>query len=239
MVQIDTPEDVYYVGTCDQLNMFAEVTSSQKNTKHNARQHGWAWTSDLNILIQRDFVGVTNAEDTIDDFERTVRPIFRVISVKSPQTGDTISTLYKYTPQEWDVIFADGSLLMGSAAALETAISEYDCIVNCTSNIKRPAHIVDDSCYVQLAWEDHPDQDILSGLRPVLAQMQRWITVHKKRVMVHCEQGVSRSGACVLAFLMLDHSFDKAYTLLRAKRPIAKPNAGFIKQLKIGSNLCK
>ncbi|KAF8875647.1 protein-tyrosine phosphatase-like protein [Infundibulicybe gibba] len=54
-----------------------------------------------------------------------------------------------------------------------------------------------------------------------------------RSVLVHCQQGVSRSPAVVIAYLIRNHgmSFDNAYSLLRRKRACVKPNSGFIKAL--------
>lgn len=52
-------------------------------------------------------------------------------------------------------------------------------------------------------------------------------------VFVHCNAGVSRSPTVVIAFLMVHRglSYWKANALVKEKRPAAKPNAGFVKQL--------
>lgn len=53
------------------------------------------------------------------------------------------------------------------------------------------------------------------------------------RVLVHCCAGVSRSATLCLAYLMKyrDMSLMDAHTLVRACRPIIRPNGGFWKQL--------
>ncbi|XP_041376161.1 dual specificity protein phosphatase 3-like [Gigantopelta aegis] len=54
----------------------------------------------------------------------------------------------------------------------------------------------------------------------------------KGKVFVHCQQGISRSAAIVLAFLMIKRDMDvmQAVKSVRAKREIF-PNEGFLKQL--------
>ena len=48
-------------------------------------------------------------------------------------------------------------------------------------------------------------------------------------ILVHCYAGVSRSAACVIAYLMQekDLSFDDAFTFASKRRPIIFPNVGF------------
>ena len=54
------------------------------------------------------------------------------------------------------------------------------------------------------------------------------------RVLVHCVEGVSRSASVVVALLMRDRklSFDDALKVVQEKRPKAKPNPAFERQLR-------
>jgi predicted protein tyrosine phosphatase len=55
------------------------------------------------------------------------------------------------------------------------------------------------------------------------------------RVLVHCNAGISRSVSIVVAFLMCrrQKSLFEAISQVKAARPRAQPNAGFVKQLKM------
>ncbi|KLO10100.1 phosphatases II [Schizopora paradoxa] len=55
-----------------------------------------------------------------------------------------------------------------------------------------------------------------------------------QNVLVHCQQGISRSASIVTAYLMRTRSlsFDDALALVRAQRPCVKPNSGFQKALR-------
>ncbi|PHT94908.1 Dual specificity protein phosphatase 1 [Capsicum chinense] len=52
-------------------------------------------------------------------------------------------------------------------------------------------------------------------------------------VLVHCFAGKSRSATIVIAYLMKKHamSHNEAYQLVKSKRPVVSPNAGFVAQL--------
>ena len=54
-------------------------------------------------------------------------------------------------------------------------------------------------------------------------------------VLVHCIWGKSRSVACVVAFLMRTQgmTLDLALSYVQEKRPVAKPNEGFMQQLRL------
>ena len=53
------------------------------------------------------------------------------------------------------------------------------------------------------------------------------------KVLVHCKMGISRSAATVIAFGMKYYqwSLSKVMNLTKEKRPIVKPNQGFMHQL--------
>lgn len=54
------------------------------------------------------------------------------------------------------------------------------------------------------------------------------------RVLVHCNQGVSRSASFVIAYLLQKRAFfnyKSAYNYVREQRPQIKPNEGFVKHL--------
>lgn len=52
-------------------------------------------------------------------------------------------------------------------------------------------------------------------------------------VLVHCMAGISRGPAIVIGYLMYKHlmTLNEAYELVKEKRPLIKPNKGFLEQL--------
>ncbi len=52
-------------------------------------------------------------------------------------------------------------------------------------------------------------------------------------VLVHCSQGVSRSTALAIAYLMwkTGRSYDEVFSQVKAHRGVANPNIGFICQV--------
>ncbi|KAF9259698.1 phosphatases II [Marasmius fiardii PR-910] len=60
-------------------------------------------------------------------------------------------------------------------------------------------------------------------------------------VLVHCQQGVSRSTAIVIAYLIRFKfmSYDQAFDLVLKRRPCVKPNSGFVAALREWENLCR
>ncbi|XP_026164701.1 dual specificity protein phosphatase 13B isoform X2 [Mastacembelus armatus] len=79
---------------------------------------------------------------------------------------------------------------------------------------------------------DHPE----FNLRPFFSSAAQFIDSALKKngkVFVHCAMGVSRSGALVLAYLMISQglSLVEAITAVRLNRDIG-PNSGFLEQLR-------
>ena len=60
-------------------------------------------------------------------------------------------------------------------------------------------------------------------------------------VLVHCQQGVSRSTAIVIAYLIRYRgmTYDDAFSFVLHKRPCAKPNEGFVRALREWDGLCR
>ncbi|TCD66033.1 hypothetical protein EIP91_001888 [Steccherinum ochraceum] len=75
-----------------------------------------------------------------------------------------------------------------------------------------------------------------ADLKPHLEATVRWIDEKLRKgrnVLVHCQQGVSRSAAVVIAYLIYTHnmSYDSAFDLVKRKRACVKPNSGFVRAL--------
>lgn len=76
-----------------------------------------------------------------------------------------------------------------------------------------------------------------TNLQPVIAQAVRIINVvrsENRRILVHCNAGVSRSASICIAYVMLAEGleFSEAFAMVKSKRACIQPNLGFIAQLK-------
>ncbi|KAL0960502.1 hypothetical protein HGRIS_005540 [Hohenbuehelia grisea] len=86
-------------------------------------------------------------------------------------------------------------------------------------------------CY-RIAILDQSSADLRPHLEAACNHIDRALRSGRS-VLVHCQQGISRSPAIVIAYLIrnLGMSFDQAHTLLKRKRACIKPNSGFVKAL--------
>jgi len=81
---------------------------------------------------------------------------------------------------------------------------------------------------------DSPTQDLLTHIPPCITFIEKGMK-EGTGVLVHCAAGVSRSCSIVVAYIMKSHglSFEEAFSMVKASRPIVSPNCGFLKQLKM------
>ncbi len=86
--------------------------------------------------------------------------------------------------------------------------------------------------YLSLDIDDSPSEDIKAHFDAVIAFIEK---NKETNVLVHCVSGISRSGACVIAYVMKARrlSFDQALELVRSRRGVVHPNSGFQTQLRL------
>eukprot|EP00871_Galdieria_phlegrea_P004519 jgi/Galph1/5068/GphlegSOOS_G3744.1 len=79
---------------------------------------------------------------------------------------------------------------------------------------------------------DNESQEIIAVCYQVEAIIHEAITENVS-VLVHCQKGISRSIAVIIACLMMreQRSFDSVYDEVRKLRPVSAPNGGFIDTL--------
>ncbi|KAF9778658.1 protein-tyrosine phosphatase-like protein [Thelephora terrestris] len=80
---------------------------------------------------------------------------------------------------------------------------------------------------------DIPSADLKSHLDAACAGIEKSLT-SGKNVLVHCQQGISRSASVVIAYLIkkYDMSYEYAYAFVKRYRACVEPNSGFVKCLK-------
>lgn len=81
------------------------------------------------------------------------------------------------------------------------------------------------------------DDNVHSKIRPYFLKTQQFIDHHigkKKKVLVFCRAGISRSATIVINYLLktFSMSVDEAILFLKKKRPQIQPNSNFLQQLR-------
>jgi dual specificity phosphatase 12 len=86
--------------------------------------------------------------------------------------------------------------------------------------------------YLALDVDDSPSEDLKAHFDSVIAFIEK---NKETNVLVHCVSGISRSGACVIAYVMKSRrlTYDQALELVRSRRAVVHPNSGFQAQLRL------
>lgn len=89
----------------------------------------------------------------------------------------------------------------------------------------------DDIQYYTCDLLDLPESDIVPSIKTCIDIIHANL---KKNILVHCNAGVSRSPAIIIAYLMIimGLSYDEAYDKVKRARSCIKPNDGFARQLR-------
>ena len=101
------------------------------------------------------------------------------------------------------------------------------CILVCGSELE--CKFKDEFKYLKIALNDYIEDSLITHIDKCI----EFINENKdKKIFVHCNAGISRSPAIIIAYLIkaLNYSFKDAYNLVKSKRNI-KPNEKFIQEL--------
>lgn len=129
-----------------------------------------------------------------------------------------------------DVLLEDW-LLIGNKNAVEESLLQRHgicAVLSCCERIQLPA-----STRNHLApMRDLPEEE----LEPFLEDSLKFLCEVKSRgekCLIHCYAGTSRSAAIALAYLICRENLplQRAWELLQRRRPSARPNRGFARQL--------
>lgn len=143
---------------------------------------------------------------------------------------------YQYVRTAFDEVLP--GLFLGSAEATSKYRDKFDCIINCTYELKS---CESNSYHVKTNWLDDPTQNILSDLPRLTKYIHDWKS-QSKNILIHCNQGVSRSSSLISAYLLTYHNYvsvSETLAFVSTKRPCISPNDGFLEQLEDYCNVIK
>ena len=132
--------------------------------------------------------------------------------------------------------------LGGLAALKEAKLDNHNvgAVVNCCESMPhmrrmdrrmRARELTGKYEVLRLNWKDERSQP-LDGLDAALRFIHDAVLLGKS-ILVHCEQGRSRSGSVMVAYMMASQNMSRnaALMFVKDRRSIVSPNAGFMKQL--------
>lgn len=90
----------------------------------------------------------------------------------------------------------------------------------------------EDFKYYSIDLYDNSTQDLTEAFE-VGVRILDEISITGENILIHCVQGLSRSASIVIAYLMKHHKMNliEAYSFVKVRRPLVKPNPSFIVQL--------
>ena len=128
----------------------------------------------------------------------------------------------------------DGVYISGIAVAQNEAIIAQHGITHIVNLAYEtiPNHFKDTLKYLSFKVRDGPCENICFLFYRIFYFIQQAVQGNG-RVLVHCHAGVSRSCSMTIAYLMWKNSisYTESFNVVKAKRGVCSPNAGFICQL--------
>lgn len=93
------------------------------------------------------------------------------------------------------------------------------------------SNMYEDTEYIHLPWQHN--QTLAADLPEITALMSSRMVDSNKKVLIHCQQGVSRSASLIIAYIMRVKMMDinKAYAFVKERSPGIGPNMSLIYQL--------
>ena len=161
---------------------------------------------------------------TVDDYFQR-RALRNTCTQRSP--------IDDFFPQASEII--PGLFVADLYTATSPAVLKHLGISHVVSVVRKPGFRLQRTIkHLYVPVEDRTDDDLLGYLDYTI----RWIRdalAQDGRVLVHCVWGMSRSASVVVAYLIAARSMslDEALRIVRARRRIARPNSGFMDQLKV------
>lgn len=126
-------------------------------------------------------------------------------------------------------LYLSGNLVASNMQQLKE--NNINTVVNCAGTICKN-YFESEFDYITLFLADGQGEDISSLFLDILDSMNRRIS-HQKSVLIHCQQGVSRSATMVIMYLMwkTNQPYEKVFAMVKEKRNVVSPNTGFLCQL--------
>lgn len=127
----------------------------------------------------------------------------------------------------------EGQLFVGSQDAVDKdVLTQFNIGAVLSVGIECPIQLPDGIVGNFIQCLDVPETDFSLPLTESIEFIAECLKSNK-RVLVHCNAGVSRSTSVVLGYLIRNccMSFEDAFRLVKLKRPAAQPNVGFLRFL--------
>ncbi|KAK9374333.1 dual specificity phosphatase [Lipomyces chichibuensis] len=175
------------------------------------------------ICIASQFDVVINvAREVSNPFANRSKPVPPEIDTDMPLSPPSITSSDLSSPVS-PVSIAQQPIPQLNPQSADNAFHEQCCGVAANNDLKTPE-------YISIPWE-HTSR--LTPDLPYLTSVMARRASEGKKILVHCQCGVSRSASLIVAFVMKETGWDlnQAYAWVKRKAPAIGPNMGLIYQL--------
>ncbi|CAK0860584.1 unnamed protein product [Prorocentrum cordatum] len=190
----------------------------------------WARDNSMQTALSfRGFIGDSGLNPIVDAYELLVRLEHLVARLRVMADSSQVTRPCDLLPHP---------LLVGPATAAACfhfmRKQGVVLVLDCTSDLPPPAEAAlgSDIRWRRLPLEDAEDQELSGAFDEGLRAIDEAVAAGG-RALVHCHEGRSRSVSLCLAYLVVRErmALADAMALVKARRPLARPNAGFWRQL--------
>ncbi len=126
----------------------------------------------------------------------------------------------------------DGFLSIGALASISRepqVLEQFSAFINAS---RATLPLPRDAVELRLCLRDKASEDISATFYSAVDMIER-CRVQRRKVLVYCQRGISRSATIVLAYLIWQRnlSYEEALAFVKRRRPSVNPNVGFCLQL--------
>lgn len=208
---------------------FWQFLLQDKSRKLSQAAQDWAARRNLPVSFSfKGFLGDSVINPVADAYELLVRVQQLVARGKVMGVAAAVTKPADLGP---------GPLLVGGATTLGYHLLKslgVTCIVNCTMDLPPPPEEAgwENLQWHRLALKDVEEQDCAAAWEEGLTILDG-VREAGGRALVHCHEGKSRSVSLCLAYFMTreKRTLAEGLAFVKSRRPQARPNAGFLKQL--------
>jgi len=205
----------------------------EKSTQLLAAAEEWAVQKELPVAFSfKGFLGKTLVNPLVDTYELLVRLQNLATRIRVMANAGNATKPADLAPTPLMV----GPVTSAYAFHVQRKLG-ISFILNCTKDLLEPekADLGDDIGWGRLQLADVESQDLSEAFEEGLQLIDAALEKKKGggKVLVHCFEGKSRSVSMCLAYMMTreNKTLADAMNFVKSKRPQARPNAGFWKQL--------
>jgi protein-tyrosine phosphatase len=119
-------------------------------------------------------------------------------------------------------------LFLGNASSAKYAMNKFDLVVNCSKDIPQSLpdlnHDAPNGLFIRIPVDDNRDQnEVMFNHLQIVTEIIHKVLINNGSVLVHCQQGASRSPTVIVAYLITysNLTIEQAIKYVQSIRTIA------------------